>query len=128
MRVLPVRTTFLPRSQSGNMQAKQLEYLAEAEVAGIVLGARVPIVLTSRADKTLTQLSSCAQSEKQNLFAQTSQEISKLRAEAETEVARDRAVAEAQIINRGACNRRPNGSANSRQLLAVQHVDGAQNS
>ena len=35
------------------MLAKQLEYLADAEVAGIVLGARVPIILTSRADKTL---------------------------------------------------------------------------
>ena len=42
------------------MLAKQLEYLAEAEVAGIVLGARVPIVLTSRVDETLAQLSSCA--------------------------------------------------------------------
>ena len=34
------------------MLAKQLEYLADAEVAGIVLGARVPVILTSRADKT----------------------------------------------------------------------------
>ena len=45
---------------AGNMLAKQLEYLAEAEAAGIVLGARVPIILTSRADKALTRLSSCA--------------------------------------------------------------------
>ena len=42
------------------MLAKQLEYLAEAQVAGIVLGARVPIILTSRADKTLARLGSCA--------------------------------------------------------------------
>jgi phosphate acetyltransferase len=46
--------------EAGNMMAKQLEYLAEAVIAGIVLGARVPIILTSRADKTLAQLGSCA--------------------------------------------------------------------
>ncbi len=50
----------VPDLEAGNMLAKQLEYLAEAEVAGIVLGARVPIILTSRADKTLARLSSCA--------------------------------------------------------------------
>jgi phosphate acetyltransferase len=42
------------------MLAKQLEYLAEAQSAGIVLGARVPIVLTSRADKTISRMASCA--------------------------------------------------------------------
>ena len=50
----------VPDIEAGNMLAKQLEYLAAAEVAGIVLGARVPIILTSRADKTLARLSSCA--------------------------------------------------------------------
>ncbi len=50
----------VPDLEAGNMLAKQLEYLAEAEAAGIVLGARVPIILTSRADKALTRLSSCA--------------------------------------------------------------------
>jgi phosphate acetyltransferase len=50
----------VPDLEAGNMLAKQLEYLAEAEVAGIVIGARVPIILTSRADKTLARLSSCA--------------------------------------------------------------------
>ena len=40
----------VPDIESGNMLAKQLEYLADALSAGIVLGARVPIVLTSRAD------------------------------------------------------------------------------
>jgi phosphate acetyltransferase len=50
----------VPDLEAGNMLAKQLEYLARAEVAGIVLGARVPIILTSRADKTLARLSSCA--------------------------------------------------------------------
>jgi phosphate acetyltransferase len=50
----------VPDLEAGNMMAKQLEYLAEAETAGIVLGARVPIILTSRADKTLERLGSCA--------------------------------------------------------------------
>jgi phosphate acetyltransferase len=50
----------VPDLESGNMLAKQLEYLADAEIAGIVLGVRVPVILTSRADKTLARLSSCA--------------------------------------------------------------------
>ncbi len=49
-----------PDLEAGNMLAKQLEYLAGADGAGIVLGARVPIVLTSRADKTLSRMASCA--------------------------------------------------------------------
>jgi phosphate acetyltransferase/phosphate butyryltransferase len=50
----------VPDLEAGNMLAKQLEYLAEAQVAGIVLGARVPIILTSRADGSLARLASCA--------------------------------------------------------------------
>jgi len=42
------------------MLAKQLEYLGGAEVSGIVVGAWVPVILTSRSDKTLARLSSCA--------------------------------------------------------------------
>ncbi|MGD0186743.1 MAG: bifunctional enoyl-CoA hydratase/phosphate acetyltransferase [Roseiarcus sp.] len=49
-----------PDLEAGNMLAKQLEYLADAEMAGVVLGARVPIMLTSRADKTIARLGSCA--------------------------------------------------------------------
>jgi phosphate acetyltransferase len=49
-----------PDLESGNMLAKQLVYLAGAEAAGIVLGARVPIMLTSRADGTLARTASCA--------------------------------------------------------------------
>ncbi|TCO80349.1 phosphate acetyltransferase [Plasticicumulans lactativorans] len=49
-----------PDLEAGNMIAKQLEYLAEASGAGVVLGARVPIVLTSRADGTLARMASCA--------------------------------------------------------------------
>ena len=50
----------VPDMESGNMLAKQLEYLAEAQTAGIVLGARVPIILTSRADSPLVHMASCA--------------------------------------------------------------------
>ncbi len=50
----------VPDVEAGNMLAKQLEYLAEAQMAGIVLGARVPIILTSRSDGTLARLGSCA--------------------------------------------------------------------
>ncbi len=50
----------VPDLEAGNMTAKQLQYLAEAETAGLVLGARVPIVLTSRADGALARMTSCA--------------------------------------------------------------------
>ncbi|MFL9608906.1 bifunctional enoyl-CoA hydratase/phosphate acetyltransferase [Methylobacillus sp. Pita2] len=49
-----------PDLESGNMLAKQLEYLGNAHSAGIVVGAKVPIVLTSRADPKLSRLASCA--------------------------------------------------------------------
>ena len=49
----------VPDLESGNMLAKQLEYLANALTAGIILGARVPIVLTSRADTADTRIASC---------------------------------------------------------------------
>lgn len=50
----------VPDLEAGNMLAKQLAYLAEADAAGIVLGARVPIILTSRADSAKARLASCA--------------------------------------------------------------------
>jgi phosphate acetyltransferase len=50
----------VPDLESGNMLAKQLEYLGGAEMAGIVIGARVPIILTSRADAARARLGSCA--------------------------------------------------------------------
>ena len=49
----------VPDLESGNMVAKQLEYLANALTAGIVLGTKVPIVLTSRADSAETRTASC---------------------------------------------------------------------
>jgi phosphate acetyltransferase len=50
----------VPNLESGNMLAKSLTLLAQADMAGIVLGAKVPIILTSRADSLLTRLASCA--------------------------------------------------------------------
>ena len=50
----------VPDLEAGNMLAKSLSFLANADAAGIVLGARVPIILTSRADSLLTRLASCA--------------------------------------------------------------------
>ena len=49
-----------PDLEAGNMLAKQLTFLANADSAGIVLGARVPIVLTSRADSVRARIASCA--------------------------------------------------------------------
>jgi phosphotransacetylase len=50
----------VPDLEAGNMLAKQLTFLADADAAGMVLGARVPIILTSRADAERTRLASCA--------------------------------------------------------------------
>jgi len=49
-----------PDLEAGNMLAKQLVFLAGADAAGVVLGARAPIVLTSRADSRRTKIGSCA--------------------------------------------------------------------
>ena len=50
----------VPDIEAGNMLAKSLSFLAGADSAGIVLGARVPIILTSRADSLMARLASCA--------------------------------------------------------------------
>ena len=50
----------VPDLEAGNMLAKSLTFMAQADAAGIVLGARVPIILTSRADSVTTRLASCA--------------------------------------------------------------------
>src|SRR5215468_8772501 len=50
----------VPDLEAGNMLAKSLTFLASADAAGIVLGARVPIILTSRADSVQARLASCA--------------------------------------------------------------------
>ena len=50
----------VPDLEAGNMLAKQLSFLAKADSAGLVLGARVPIILTSRADSVRSRIASCA--------------------------------------------------------------------
>jgi phosphate acetyltransferase len=50
----------VPDLEAGNMLAKNLSFLSQADAAGIVLGARVPVLLTSRADSVRTRMASCA--------------------------------------------------------------------
>ena len=50
----------VPDLEAGNMLAKNLVFLSRADSAGVVLGARVPIVLTSRADSVRSRMASCA--------------------------------------------------------------------
>jgi phosphotransacetylase len=50
----------VPDLESGNILAKQLSFLANADCAGLVLGARVPIILTSRSDTVRSKVASCA--------------------------------------------------------------------
>jgi len=50
----------VPTLEAGNMLVKELTFLANADAAGIVLGAQVPIILTSRADSVRARLASCA--------------------------------------------------------------------
>ncbi|WP_406854985.1 phosphate acetyltransferase [Alsobacter sp. KACC 23698] len=50
----------VPDLEAGNMLAKSLTFLANADAAGIVLGAKAPVILTSRADSVTTRLASCA--------------------------------------------------------------------
>jgi phosphate acetyltransferase len=50
----------VPDLEAGNMLAKNLTFISKADAAGIVLGARVPIILTSRADNVRTRMASCA--------------------------------------------------------------------
>ena len=49
-----------PDLEAGNILAKQLSFLANADSAGLVLGAKVPIILTSRADSVRSRIASCA--------------------------------------------------------------------
>jgi phosphate acetyltransferase/phosphate butyryltransferase len=48
-----------PDLEAGSILAKQLEYMADAQVAGLVIGARVPVILVNRADPMLAHLGSC---------------------------------------------------------------------
>ena len=50
----------VPDLEAGNILAKQLTFLANADSAGLVLGAKVPVILTSRADSVRSRIASCA--------------------------------------------------------------------
>jgi phosphate acetyltransferase len=67
----------VPDLEAGNMLAKNLTFLSGADAAGIVLGARVPIILTSRADNLRTRMASCAVAA---LFADTRRQHEPIRA------------------------------------------------
>jgi phosphate acetyltransferase len=54
------RILVVPDLEAGNMLAKNLTFMAQADAAGIVLGARVPVILTSRADSVRARMASCA--------------------------------------------------------------------
>jgi phosphate acetyltransferase len=66
-----------PDLEAGNMLAKQLAYLGRADSAGIVLGARVPIILTSRADSAEARLASCAVATAYAYWLRANQQIGK---------------------------------------------------
>lgn len=59
---VPGRANILvvPGIDSGNMLAKQLSFVSHAEGAGLVLGAKVPVILNSRSDSPMSRLASCA--------------------------------------------------------------------
>ena len=67
----------VPDLEAGNMLAKNLTFLAKADAAGIVLGARVPIILTSRADSVRSRMASCAVAV---LYAQARRRVAALQA------------------------------------------------
>ncbi|MFP5213201.1 MAG: bifunctional enoyl-CoA hydratase/phosphate acetyltransferase [Acidobacteriota bacterium] len=71
-----------PDLEAGNMLAKQLSYLARADSAGIVLGARVPIILTSRADSAEARLASCAVAVAFALWQRGGQQVARVMAKA----------------------------------------------
>ncbi|MFC2968024.1 bifunctional enoyl-CoA hydratase/phosphate acetyltransferase [Acidimangrovimonas pyrenivorans] len=82
----------VPDLEAGNMVAKQLIHLAGAEAAGIALGARVPIMLTSRADGVMSRLASCAMA--QLLTAHRLHRAARLAAKAAAEDAAEAAAAQ----------------------------------
>jgi phosphotransacetylase len=56
----PRRVLVVPNLEAGNMLAKELTFIAHADAAGLVMGARVPVMLTSRADSARARMVSCA--------------------------------------------------------------------
>lgn len=63
----------VPNLEAGNMLAKEFTFVAKAEAAGLVLGARAPVMLTSRADNDRARLGSCALAQLYNYWRNTGQ-------------------------------------------------------
>lgn len=61
----------VPNLEAGNMLAKQLTYISHAQPAGLVLGAKVPVMLTSRADSAEARMASCALAQLTTAIAKT---------------------------------------------------------
>jgi phosphate butyryltransferase len=70
-----------PNLEAGNMMAKELTFIAHAEAAGLVLGARVPIMLTSRADDERSRLVSCALAQVYDAWNRTGRSVVRAHAE-----------------------------------------------
>ena len=102
----------VPDLEAGNMLAKSLSFLADADAAGIVLGARVPIILTSRADSVLTRLASCA----------VAALVARRAARSRKRPSPDMSPAH------GGCDRRPQRGLVEHQVLAVRRARRASSS
>jgi phosphate butyryltransferase len=68
----------VPNLEAGNMLAKELTFIAHADAAGLVLGAQVPVILTSRADDERSRLASCALAQLHQVFAKTGKPLAGL--------------------------------------------------
>jgi phosphate butyryltransferase len=65
----------VPNLEAGNMLAKELTFVARAEAAGLVIGATVPVILTSRADNERSRLASCALAQLYDHFRRTGEPL-----------------------------------------------------
>jgi phosphate butyryltransferase len=65
----------VPNLESGNMLAKQLTFISHAQPAGLVLGAKVPVMLTSRADNEAARLASCALAQLYDYFRRNKKSV-----------------------------------------------------
>jgi phosphate butyryltransferase len=65
----------VPNLEAGNMLAKQLTFISHAQPAGLVLGAKVPVMLTSRADSAEARMASCALAQLYDAYIQNGQSV-----------------------------------------------------
>jgi phosphate butyryltransferase len=65
----------VPNLEAGNMLAKQLTFISHAQPAGLVLGAKIPVMLTSRADSAEARMASCALAQLYDAYCQNGQSV-----------------------------------------------------